>query len=141
MSDVIRLVDVRDEPLDLTEVFETVGDDVAGAVAMFVGTVRDHDGGRGVDALSYSSHPSVFDAMNAVASSVAEECAVTALAVVHRIGALEVGDVAVVAAASAPHRPEAFAACRELIERLKAQVPIWKLQLFDDGSEEWVGTP
>jgi molybdopterin synthase catalytic subunit len=76
-----------------------------------------------------------------VTDAVAAECPVTAVAVVHRVGPLQIGDLAVVIAVSSPHRAEAFAACRRLIDDLKEQVPIWKHQLFVDGDSEWVGSP
>jgi molybdopterin synthase catalytic subunit len=144
MSDsvsVVRLLDVREEPLSVDEVFAAVRHPAAGGVALFVGAVRDHDGGRGVEALGYSAHPSVADELRAVAEEVAGAHPVLALAAVHRIGDLAVGDLAVVVAAACPHRGEAFDACRHLIDGLKARVPIWKHQTFDTGEQEWVGLP
>ncbi|TNC34000.1 molybdenum cofactor biosynthesis protein MoaE [Mumia zhuanghuii] len=141
MSDVVRLVDVRDEPLDITEVYDAVADDGAGAVVLFVGAVRDHDGGKEVDGIGYSAHSRVLPSLTEIATQVVEGTPVRGLAVVHRLGDLDIGELAVVAAVSAPHRPEAFEVCRVLIERLKAEVPIWKHQVFDDGTDEWVGTP
>ncbi|WP_262852224.1 molybdenum cofactor biosynthesis protein MoaE [Mumia quercus] len=141
MSDVVRLVDVRDEPLDISEVYEAVADDAAGAVVLFVGAVRDHDGGREVDGIGYSAHARVLPVLKDVASQVVEGTPARGVAVVHRLGDLDVGELAVVAAVSASHRPEAFEVCRTLIERLKAEVPIWKHQVFEDGTDEWVGTP
>jgi len=141
MSDVVRLVDVRDEPLDITEVYDAVADDGAGAVVLFVGAVRDHDGGKEVDGIGYSAHSRVLPTLTEIATQVVEGTPVRGLAVVHRLGDLDIGELAVVAAVSAPHRPEAFEVCRVLIERLKAEVPIWKHQVFDDGTDEWVGTP
>jgi molybdopterin synthase catalytic subunit len=141
MSDVIRLVEVRDTPLSVDEVFAAVADPAAGGVALFVGTVRSEDGGRGVTALGYSAHPSVVDELRAVAEEVAAAHPVRALAAVHRVGELSVGDLAVVVAASCPHRGEAFEACRALIDELKARVPIWKHQTFEGGGQEWVGLP
>ncbi|WP_370618345.1 molybdenum cofactor biosynthesis protein MoaE [Mumia sp. Pv 4-285] len=141
MSDVLRLIDVRDEPLDISEVYDAVADDAAGAVVLFVGAVRDHDSGKEVDGLEYSAHARVLPVLQALATEVSAGTPVRGVAVVHRVGDLDVGELAVVAAVSAPHRPEAFEVCRALIERLKAEVPIWKHQLFDDGTDEWVGTP
>ncbi|MEU2562278.1 molybdenum cofactor biosynthesis protein MoaE [Streptomyces longispororuber] len=135
----IRLLAVRDAPLSLDEVFRAVADDAAGGTALFVGTVRDHDGGADVAALSYSSHPSAEAELRRVAEKVVAEFPVRALAAVHRVGDLAVGDLAVVVAVSCPHRAEAFAACRKLIDDLKHEVPIWKHQTFSDGQEEWVG--
>ncbi|MEU6483053.1 molybdenum cofactor biosynthesis protein MoaE [Streptomyces sp. NPDC046887] len=138
-ADPIRLLDIRDTPLSLDEVFRAVGDDAAGGTALFVGTVRNHDGGADVDALGYSSHPTALAELRRVAEKVAADHPVRALAAVHRVGELAVGDLAVVVAVSCPHRAEAFAACRKLIDDLKHEVPIWKHQRFSDGTEEWVG--
>ncbi len=138
-DDPIRLLAIRDTPLSVDEVFRAVGDDAAGGTALFVGTVRDHDGGAGVDSLGYSSHPSAEAELRRVAEKVAAGFPVRAMAAVHRVGDLEVGDLAVVVAVSCPHRAEAFEACRQLIDDLKSEVPIWKHQKFSDGTEEWVG--
>ncbi|ALC20979.1 molybdopterin biosynthesis protein MoeE [Streptomyces pristinaespiralis] len=138
-QDPIRLLAIRDTPLSLDEVFAAVGDDAAGGTALFVGTVRNHDGGVDVDALGYSCHPTAEAEMRRVAEKVAADYPVRALAAVHRVGDLAVGDLAVVVAVSCPHRGEAFEACRKLIDDLKHEVPIWKHQRFSDGTEEWVG--
>ncbi|PHQ49322.1 molybdopterin biosynthesis protein MoeE [Streptomyces cinnamoneus] len=137
--DPVRLLAVRDTPLSLDEVFAAVGDDAAGGTALFVGTVRDHDGGADVAGLGYSAHPSAEAELRRVAQKVVDDFPVRALAAVHRVGELAVGDLAVVVAVSCPHRAEAFAACRRLIDDLKSEVPIWKHQNFADGTEEWVG--
>ncbi|MGW6454606.1 molybdenum cofactor biosynthesis protein MoaE [Streptomyces sp. NPDC055078] len=137
--DPVRLIAIRDTPLSLDEVFAAVGDDAAGGTALFVGTVRDHDGGADVDALGYSSHPAAEAEIRRVAEKVVAEFPVRALAAVHRVGDLRVGDLAVVVAVSCAHRGEAFDACRKLIDDLKHQVPIWKHQKFSNGTEEWVG--
>ncbi|MFD3354848.1 molybdenum cofactor biosynthesis protein MoaE [Streptomyces fradiae] len=136
----VRLLAIRDTPLSLDEVFRAVGDDAAGGTALFVGTVRDHDGGAAVDALGYSSHPTAETELRRVAEKVAADFPVRAMAAVHRTGELAVGDIAVIVAVSCPHRAEAFAACRRLIDDLKHEVPIWKHQRFSDGTEEWVGS-
>ncbi len=138
---IVRLLDVRDEPLSVDDVLAAVGDPAVGGICLFVGTVRDVDHGKSVTKLDYTAHPSVSDVLREVAGEVASTYPVNALAAVHRVGELKVGDVAVVVAAAAPHRAEAFDACRRLIDELKARVPIWKHQLFDDGDVEWVGSP
>lgn len=138
-DDPIRLLAVRDTPLSLDEVFTAVGDDAAGGTALFVGTVRNHDGGTDVAKLGYSAHPTVEAEMRRVADRVVAEYPVRALAAVHRVGDLVVGDLAVVVAVACPHRGEAFEACRKLIDDLKHEVPIWKHQTFTDGTDEWVG--
>ena len=119
-----------------------VADPAAGGIALFAGAVRDSDHDRDVSGLSYSAHPSATGELRRVAETIAEKFpAVIGIAAVHRVGDLAIGDLAVVLAVSCPHRSEAFNACRELIDMLKASVPIWKHQRFDDGSAEWVGTP
>ena len=138
---VVRLVDLREAPLDVAEVLATLDDANAGGVTLFVGRVRDHDGGRGVRGLDYSAHPSALDRMRAVCEQVAEEYDVLGVAAVHRTGSLAIGDIAVVVATAAGHRGQAFDASRALIDTLKAEVPIWKHQRFTDGTEEWVGSP
>ena len=141
MTDAIRLLAVRDDALSLDEAYTAVQDATAGGIALFVGTVRDHDGGKGVSSLDYSAHPTVEAVLREVAEEVVDGHDVVALAALHRVGQLAIGDVAVVVAVSCVHRGEAFAACRQLIDELKGRVPIWKHQSFSDGSEEWVGTP
>jgi molybdopterin synthase catalytic subunit len=140
-SPVVRLVDIRDAPLDVTEVLASLDDAAAGGLTLFVGTVRDHDENKAVTGLEYSAHPTALTQMQAVAEEVAKEYDVLAVAVVHRVGKLAIGEAAVVAATAAAHRGEAFDASRALIDRLKQTVPIWKHQLFADGTDEWVGTP
>ncbi|MFI6525890.1 molybdenum cofactor biosynthesis protein MoaE [Streptomyces uncialis] len=134
-----RLVAVRADELSLDEVFRAVGDPASGGTALFVGTVRDHDNGAGVTALGYTAHPTAEAELRRVAEKIIANHPVRALAAVHRVGDLRVGDIAVIVAVSCPHRAEAFAACRALIDDLKREVPIWKRQSFTDGTEEWVG--
>lgn len=138
---MVRLLDLRDTPLSVDEVLGAVADQRAGGVVSFTGVVRERDGGQSVDLLEYVAHPSARDALEGVARQVAADVPVLGLAAVHRTGTLAVGDIAVVVAASAPHRAEAFEAARRLIDDLKAQVPVWKRQVFRDGTQEWVGTP
>ncbi len=137
----VRLLDLRERDLDEAEVREALADARAGGIAIFTGVVRDHDDGRRVGALTYSAHPGARGRLREVAESVADRHDVIGVAAVHRVGALEIGDLAVVVGACAVHRAEAFVACRALIDELKDGVPIWKLQRFDDGTSEWVGTP
>lgn len=140
-SPAVRLVDIRDTPLDIAEVLAAVEDDSAGGVTLFVGRVRDHDAGKDVTGLEYSAHPTALDLLEKVAASVAERWSSPAVAAVHRVGQLALGDIAVIVAVASGHRGEAFEASRALIDELKATVPIWKHQLFADGTDEWVGTP
>lgn len=135
------LVDLRADAFSVEEVLAAVEDPAAGGVVSFTGLVRAADGGRSVTSLEYSAHPSALDRMREVVAAVASELPVVRVAAIHRVGLLEIGDVAVVVAASAAHRDQAFEAARRLIDDVKAQVPIWKHQRFTDGSEEWVGTP
>jgi molybdopterin synthase catalytic subunit len=132
--------DIRDAALSVDEVIALVTAPEAGGIDVFVGVVRDHDHGRAVTSLEYSAHPSALDVLQKVGEDVAARHPdVVALAAIHRIGPLAVGDLAVVVGASAPHRAEAFAACRAFIDTLKDQVPIWKREEFADGEHEWVG--
>ena len=137
----LRLLGLRETALDPAEVLAAVDDAAAGGVNLFVGVVRDHDHGQSVGHLDYTAHPTALDRLREVATGVAEEFEVVALAAVHRTGHLEVGDIAVLVAASAAHRGQAYDASRALIDRLKATVPVWKHQVFEDGREEWVNSP
>jgi molybdopterin synthase catalytic subunit len=141
MSGQVRLCALRDEPLSVDEVLAAVGDPAAGGVCVFVGTVRDVDQEREVSALDYSAHPSAAQRLREVCDLVASRHDAVALASVHRVGHLVVGDLAVVLAVSARHRGTAFEAARDLIDTLKSTVPIWKHQAFGDGGQEWVGLP
>ena len=138
---VVRLAAIRETPLSVDEVLAAVADRRAGGLTVFIGTVRDIDGGKGVDMLGYSAHPDAEKQMRALCESVAERFPAVALAAVHRVGDLDVGEIAVVVAAACPHRGEAFDAARTLIDELKATIPIWKHQIFSDGTDEWVGVP
>ncbi|QZY30774.1 molybdenum cofactor biosynthesis protein MoaE [Nocardioides coralli] len=141
MPPAVRLVDLRETPLDVAEVVAALEGDAAGGLTLFVGRVRDHDGGRSVAGLDYSAHPSALERLREVCARVAREHQVHGVAAVHRVGTLAIGDIAVVVATTAAHRGEAFDASRALIDTLKAEVPIWKHQRFGDGTEEWVGAP
>ncbi|MFJ5955780.1 molybdenum cofactor biosynthesis protein MoaE [Paenarthrobacter sp. NPDC092416] len=132
------------DPISVDQAIAAVESDTAGAVVSFSGVVRNHDGGKPVDRLSYSAHPTAHQVMSdVVAHLVAEHSGEAAQPVriwaAHRIGMLEIGDPALVCAVSAAHRGQAFAVCSELVDRIKAQVPIWKEQFFSDGTVEWVG--
>ena len=129
---------ITDRVIDEAEIRSAVEAEECGALVFFHGIVRDHDGGRGVRALDYRSHPEAERFIAECVTSEQERTGVR-LAAVHRVGALRIGDAALVAAASAPHRAEAFAAVERLVERIKHEVPIWKRQHFSDGVSEWVG--
>ncbi|MCL9793704.1 molybdenum cofactor biosynthesis protein MoaE [Frankia sp. AgKG'84/4] len=130
---------VRDSPLSVDECLAAVLLPDVGGIALFVGSVRNHDDDRPVTDLAYEAHPRSVAEIERVAAEVAAAEPVRAIAVTHRVGHLQVGELAVVVAVGAAHRAEAFAACRRLIDDIKAQVPIWKHQIFEDGSTEWVG--
>ncbi|RSM76069.1 molybdenum cofactor biosynthesis protein MoaB [Kibdelosporangium aridum] len=138
---VIRAV-VTEEPLSVEEHAEVVADRAAGAVVTFGGVVRDHDRNKSVRELSYSGHPSAAEVIERVAGEVAgSRPGLRGIAVSHRIGDLQIGDVALACAVSAEHRAEAFAACSDLVDEVKRQLPIWKHQTFTDGTDEWVNCP
>lgn len=137
----VALVAVRDEPLSVDEALAAVRHPRCGGVALFVGVVRDHDHGDAVTGLDYSAHPSAETTMREVCEEVLASSEAVRVAAVHRTGTLEVGDLAVVVAAAAAHRGQAFDACRAVIDTLKARTPIWKHQTLADGSTEWVGLP
>jgi len=136
----IRLIAIRETELSVDEVRAAVADPAAGGEVLFAGTVRDNDADRGVTALSYTAHPSAEAELRRVAEDIVAKYDVFAAAVVHRVGDLAVGDLAVVVGVACAHRAEAFHACHALIDELKASVPIWKHQRFTDGSDEWVGS-
>jgi molybdopterin synthase catalytic subunit len=140
-SRVLRAA-VVEHPLSVEEHAELVADAAAGAVVTFVGVVRNHDGGRGVDELEYSGHPTAERVIREVAEEIAARASgVRALAVSHRIGPLRIGDVALACAVAADHRREAFEVCAELVDEVKRRLPIWKRQVFADGTDEWVNCP
>lgn len=139
VQSVVVHAEVTDRPLDLAATIAAAGSDRIGAVVSFSGVIRNHDGGRPVERLSYSAHPGAGDVIAQVAADVAAAHAGVRIAVAHRTGDLTIGDVALAAAVAAAHRAEAFAACEDLIETVKARVPIWKQQWFPDGTSEWVG--
>lgn len=143
--DIVHAV-LSAEPISVDQAIAAVESDTAGAVVSFSGVVRNHDGGKPVDRLSYSAHPTAHQVMaDVIAALVAEHAAAgtdskpVRIWAAHRTGMLEIGDPALVCAVSAAHRGQAFAVCAELVDRIKEQVPIWKEQFFSDGTVEWVG--
>ena len=129
------------EPVSIPELAAAVQDRAAGAVVTFEGVVRDHDRGREVTAIAYSAHPSADEVIARIAREAAEWPGVRAVAVVHRIGDLGVGETALGVAVSADHRAPAFEAVRDIVEEVKKRLPVWKHQLFADGTREWSGCP
>lgn len=130
---------IRSAPLDLAEVVAEVAHPDAGGIATFVGVVRRRNAGKEITRLEYEAYDTMAEReLEAILAELAAEIDGVRVAALHRTGVLEIGDVAVVCAASAPHRDEAFAACRLLIDRIKARVPIWKRE-HATGGAEWLG--
>ncbi|CDP88464.1 MULTISPECIES: molybdenum cofactor biosynthesis protein MoaE [Mycolicibacterium] len=141
MSATVVRVELTDTPISLTEYEALVAHEAAGAVVGFSGVVRDHDGGRSVTRLDYSAHPNALETLREVAAEVAAASpGVRAIAVSHRIGTLQIGDAALVAAVAADHRGAAFETCARLVDTVKERLPVWKHQYFSDGTDEWVGS-
>jgi molybdopterin synthase catalytic subunit len=136
-----RPVQVTADPLDVEAHEAAVDHPQAGARVVFRGIVRDHDHGRRVSKLEYEAHPTAEQVLAEVVGQFAAEESVLAIAASHRVGPLEVGDVALVAAVACAHRGEAFDVCARLVDEIKSRLPVWKRQVFDDGSDEWVNCP
>jgi molybdopterin synthase catalytic subunit len=141
MPSKIRQVGISESPLDVANALGLVSGPEVGGIALFVGTVRNRDHESEVVSLDYTQHPSAVDVLTKCAEQTADQHDVLAIAVEHRVGHLEIGDIAVVVAVGAVHRGEALAACAHLINTVKAEVPIWKEQHFTSGDSEWVGLP
>jgi molybdopterin synthase catalytic subunit len=140
MTDIVR-ASLTDQLIDSSEHEALVTHHAAGAVVVFTGVVRDHDGGRTVIRLDYSSHPSADQTLAGVVAEVAADCrGVRAIAVSHRVGTLHIGDAALVAAVAADHRRAAFETCARLVDSIKERLPVWKHQFFADGTDEWVNS-
>ncbi|MCR6491079.1 molybdenum cofactor biosynthesis protein MoaE [Cellulomonas sp. P24] len=130
---------VTTEPIDPAGHATEVERPEAGAVVTFAGVVRDHDDGRSVNRIAYVAHPDAADILRRIAEDVAARTEVESLAVSHRVGELAVGDCALAVAVSAAHRGQAFAAAALLVDEVKRLLPVWKRQVFTDGTDEWVG--
>lgn len=140
MTEVLRAA-LTEQPIVLADHEELVGNRAAGAVVGFVGVVRDHDHGRQVLRLEYSAHPSAQQVLAEVLAEIAASApGVRAIAASHRVGTLQIGDAALVAAVAADHRGAAFDTCARLVDTIKARLPVWKHQYFGDGTDEWVGS-
>jgi molybdopterin synthase catalytic subunit len=135
VADVRRLT--RD-PIAIEPLLAQVAGPGRGGTAVFLGTVRDHHGGRSVEALEYSAYEPMADAVAAAIVAEAEARWPVAVALLHRLGVLAIGDAAVAVVAAGGHRDEAFAACRYVVEEVKRRVPIWKRERYADGTEAWV---
>lgn len=138
MTAVLRRAQITEDVLSVDTALNDVHDSAVGGVAVFVGVVRDHDGGHAVSRLDYSAHPDAERQLADAARRIGEAHDVVAVSAAHRVGPLSVGDRAVVLAVGAAHRTEAFAGCRALIEDIKRSVPIWKHQFDEVGNAEWV---
>lgn len=140
MAGRVTLARMSADPISMSAHLAAVEHARSGAAVSFTGMIRNHDGGRAVLALDYEAHETASAVLLEIAREIAARDGVVAVAVSHRTGSLQVGDVALAAAVSAEHRAEAFAACGDLVEEVKARVPIWKRQEFADGTDEWVGS-
>lgn len=138
---VVRLVSVSTAPLDPAVHEAAVAHPRAGGQVLFLGVVREHDHGRDVVSLEYEAHPRAEAVLADVAADIAASPDVLAIAVSHRAGELVVGDIALVAAVSTAHRREAFEICARLVDEVKHRLPVWKRQVFADGTDEWVNCP
>lgn len=135
----MSLFAIQHEAIDVQRVIQSVQAPRFGGLDVFLGVVRSHNDGRAVTLLEYEAYASMAQKqLERIARGIEQELGDVAMAAVHRIGALEVGDIAVICAAAAPHRAEAFTACRLLIDRIKAEVPVWKREHGPDGPY-WVG--
>jgi molybdopterin synthase catalytic subunit len=130
---------LSDEPLSLDRVVEEVRSDEAGAIATFTGTTRVHSRGRTVTHLDYEAYEGMAErVMEEIATELAERYELTGIAIHHRVGRVDIGETSVIIAASAPHRQDALAACKDAIDTLKDCVPLWKKEVYE-GGEEWIG--
>lgn len=133
------MLEITNSPIDFTQVTNSVRSHRAGAVVLFLGTVREFTGDVQTSALEYESYPAMaVKSMRCLADEAKQKWQLTDVALVHRIGHLDPGDIAVAVAVSSAHRREAFQAGQWLIDTLKEQVPIWKKEQYADGSTEWV---
>ena len=134
----IAFVSVTTDVISVRALSDLVSSHSAGAVVTFSGDVRDNDHGRAVTSLEYEAHPAAQSVLEKVAAAIAEKYEIERLAVAHRHGPIPIGESALVACVSAKHRDQAFLACQELVDEVKIQIPIWKHQVFADGTDEWV---
>ena len=135
------MVRLQREPIRVDEALDSIAGRGDGAVAFFLGTVRNHNEGRTVLRLDYHAYPEMAEAeMARIESETKAKFGVTSVVLIHRTGVLEVGEASVLVAAASPHRAEAFDACRFAMETLKRTVPIWKREFFEGGAD-WIGDP
>jgi molybdopterin synthase catalytic subunit len=150
VRDVLRLsaparrvvrAEVTEGPIDVTAHAAAVEGSSSGAVVTFAGVVRDHDGGRPVTSIEYVGHPTAAAVLARLVAEVTAGSEAVAVAVSHRVGPLMVGEAALVVAVAGVHRAEAFVTAMQLVDEVKRQLPVWKRQIFPDGSDEWVACP
>ncbi len=139
MAELMR-ADVTSEGISIAALTALVTDERCGAVVTFTGDVRNHDGGKEVTTLTYEIHPSAGDKIAEITQAVIKKADVVKVAVSHRYGEIPIGETAFAVAVSAAHRESAFQICSALVDEIKAQLPIWKHQVFSDGTDEWVNT-
>ena len=139
MSELMR-ADVTKEIIEVEKLSALVRDKRAGAVVVFNGDVRNHDGGKEVLSLTYEIHPTANDQIALITQALLKERDVVKVALSHRYGEIEIGETAFAVAVSAVHREAAFETCSALVDEIKAKLPIWKHQRFSDGTDEWVNT-
>lgn len=131
---------LANQPLDIERLIASVASPSHGAITTFSGVVRDHNDGNSVASIEYGAYPEMAERVAAELIAEAHDRWPVRVALAHRVGALEVGETAVVVVVASPHRAEAFAACRYLIDQLKIRVPIWKHEHYTDGDSCWVGS-
>ncbi len=130
---------ITSDPIDPEDIMSRVRSDADGAIVLFCGVVRDHDAGRAVVGLRYEAHEAMArEKLEQISADVASQVEIGDIAVVHRVGELSVGEISVAIAVAAPHRDAAYKASREVIERLKREVPVWKRERYADGDEAWL---
>lgn len=139
MTTQVVFAEVTESPLDAAALSAQVGHEAAGAVITFSGVVRNHDVGQAVDSIEYSSHPQAAEIIAQLAAETACRDGVHGVGIAHRVGHLQVGDVALVAVVAAEHRSQGFGAVIDLVDEVKKRLPVWKKQHFTDGHTEWTG--
>ena len=139
MTTQVVFAEVTESPLDAAALSAQVGHEAAGAVITFSGVVRNHDVGQAVDSIEYSSHPQAAEIIAQLAAETAVRDGVHGVGIAHRVGHLQVGDVALVDVVAAEHRSQGFGAVIDLVDEVKKRLPVWQKQHFTDGHTEWTG--
>lgn len=132
---------ITTEPLHLASAHRMVANDRCGAVVSFTGVIRNHDEGREVVSIDYSSHPSAEDILLRIATQFIDHPGVHRIVAHHRVGTLTVGDVALLVVVAAEHRAQAISTAESIVEEIKLRLPVWKKQRFSDGHHAWTGLP